>query len=49
MVYDPKQSTSSVKHVGGSVLAVACVAANGTGSLVFIDDVTADRNNEMNS
>ena len=26
-----------------------CVAANGTGSLVIIDDVTAGRNNRMNS
>ena len=27
----------------------ACMAANGTGSLVFIDDVTADRSSRMNS
>uniref|UniRef100_A0A8C5MSN8 Transposase Tc1-like domain-containing protein n=1 Tax=Leptobrachium leishanense TaxID=445787 RepID=A0A8C5MSN8_9ANUR len=38
--HDPKHTTSSVKHGGGSVMAWACMAANGTGSLVFIDDVT---------
>ncbi len=27
----------------------ACMAANGTGSLLFIDDVTADRSSKMNS
>ncbi len=30
-------------------MAWACMAANGTGSLVFIDDVTADRYSRMNS
>ena len=30
-------------------MAFACMAANGTGSLVFIDDVTADRSSKMNS
>lgn len=38
-----QHTTSSVKHGGGSVMAWACMAANGTGSLVFIDDVTADK------
>ena len=47
--YDPKHTTSSVKHGGGSVMAWACMAANGTGSLVFIDDVTADKSSRMNS
>uniref|UniRef100_A0A8C5PQS4 Transposase n=1 Tax=Leptobrachium leishanense TaxID=445787 RepID=A0A8C5PQS4_9ANUR len=46
---DPKHTTSSVKHGGGSVMAWACMAANGTGSLVFIDDVTADKSSRMNS
>ena len=36
-----KATTSSVKHGGGSVMAWACLAANGTGSLLFINDVTA--------
>ena len=47
--HDPKHTTSSVKHGGGSVMAWACMAANGTGSLVFIDDVTANKSNRMNS
>ena len=47
--HDPKYTTSCVKHGGGSVMAWACMAANGTGSLVFIDDVTADRSSKMNS
>ncbi len=29
--------------ISGSVMAWACMAASGTGSLVFIDDVTADK------
>ena len=36
--HDPKHTTSSVKHGGGGVMVSACMAANGTGSLVFIDD-----------
>ena len=47
--HDPKQTTSSDKHGGGSVMAWACVAASGTGSLVLIHDVTADRRSRMNS
>ncbi len=30
-------------------MAWACMAASGTGSLVFIDDVTADKSSRMNS
>uniref|UniRef100_A0A667YPJ5 Transposase n=1 Tax=Myripristis murdjan TaxID=586833 RepID=A0A667YPJ5_9TELE len=46
---DPKQSTSSVQHGGGSIMAWACMTASGTGSLVYIDDVTADGSSRMNS
>uniref|UniRef100_A0A8C5Q1T4 Transposase n=1 Tax=Leptobrachium leishanense TaxID=445787 RepID=A0A8C5Q1T4_9ANUR len=45
--HDPKHTTSSVKHGGGSVMAWACMAANGTGSLVFID--VTDKSSRMNS
>ncbi len=47
--HDPKHTTSSVKNGGGSVMAWACMAASGTGSLVFIDDVTADKSSRINS
>ena len=47
--HDPKHTTSSVKHCGGSVMVWACMAASGTGTLVFIDDVTQDRSSPMNS
>uniref|UniRef100_A0A8C7XNG6 Metallophosphoesterase domain containing 1 n=1 Tax=Oryzias sinensis TaxID=183150 RepID=A0A8C7XNG6_9TELE len=46
--HDPKHTTSSVKHCGGSVMVWACMAASGTGT-VFIDDVTQDRSSPMNS
>ena len=38
-----------MKHGGGSVMAWECMAANGTTSLVFIDDGTADKSSRMNS
>ena len=44
-----KATTSSVKHGGDSVMAWICVAANGTGSLVLINDVTTDRSSRRNS
>ena len=47
--HDPKHTTSSVKHGGGSVIAWAYIAASGTGSLVSIDDVAADKSSRMNS
>lgn len=43
---DPKHSTSSVKHDGGNVMAWAWMAANEPGSLVFIDDVNADKSSK---
>lgn len=47
---DPKHtSPSSVKHGGGSGMARACMAASGTGSLIFIDELTLDGSNRTNS
>lgn len=42
-------NTPSVKNSGGRVMEWACMAANETGSLVFTDDVTADRSSMINS
>ena len=47
--HDPKHTSSSVKLGGGSVVAWACMAASGVGSLIFIDDVTHDGSSRMNS
>lgn len=40
--HDPKHTTLSVKHVGGSVMAWPFMAASGTGPLVFNNDVWQD-------
>ncbi len=37
--HDPKHTASSVMHGGGGVMAWACMAASGTGSLNFTDDL----------
>ena len=47
--HDPKESTWCAKHGGGSVMVWASIAANETGSLVFIDDEAAKRSAKMNS
>ena len=44
-----KCTTLSVKHDGDCIMAFACTAGRGTGSLVFIYDVTADESIRMNS
>ena len=38
-----QSTTSCVKQGGGSVMARVYMAVNGTGSLLFTDDVTTDR------
>ena len=48
-IQDPKHSSSSVKRGGGGVMAWACMAATGTGTLIFIDDGTANGSCTMNS
>ena len=47
--HDPKHTSSLVKHGGGSVMAWACMAASGPGSLFFIVDVTHDGSSRMYS
>ena len=47
--HDPKHTTSSMKHGGGHVMSWACMVASGMGSLVFINDMTANRSRTMNS
>ena len=44
-----RRTPPSVKHGGGSVMAWAYMAFNGTGSLVFIDDMTEDKSSRLNS
>lgn len=44
---EPKHTTSSVKHGGGSGMTWVFTAANAIGSLVFADDVTVDKNSGM--
>lgn len=46
---DPNLSISCVRHDRGSVMVWECMAANRTGSLVFIEDVTVEIRSKMNS
>ncbi len=38
-----------LKHSGGNVTAWAFIASSGTGSLIFINDVTHDGSSKINS
>ncbi len=38
-----------LKHSGGNVMAWACISSSGTGSLIFINDVTHDGSSKINS
>ncbi len=38
-----------LKHSGGNVMAWAFIASSGTGSLIFINDVTNDGSSKINS
>lgn len=44
-----RKATSSVNHGRVSAMAWAGIAASGTGSPVFIGNVTADRSSTMNT
>lgn len=46
--HDPKYINPSFKHGGSSVMAWACMAPSGTGSLIFIDDISQDSSSRMN-
>ena len=46
--HDPKQTRSSLKHNVGTAMAWACMATSGTGSLIFIDNVTHDGSSRIN-
>lgn len=41
-VQDQNHTNSSVKHGGGNIMTQSCMDTCGTGSLIFIDDVTAE-------
>uniref|UniRef100_A0AAQ5XE21 Transposase Tc1-like domain-containing protein n=1 Tax=Amphiprion ocellaris TaxID=80972 RepID=A0AAQ5XE21_AMPOC len=47
--HDPKHTSSSVKHSGGNIIAWACTASSGMGSLIYIADVTHGGSSKMNS
>lgn len=47
--HDPKHTIESMKRCGGGDMGWVCLTANGTGAFVFIDDVTADKSNRINS
>lgn len=38
-----------MKQGGGSVIALVCIAASGTDSLIFVDDGAQDSSSRMNS
>lgn len=46
--HDSNQTSSWFSHGGGSVMVRACMAANGTGSVVFTDDVPDDISGKRN-
>lgn len=48
MCYDLRHNTSSLKHGGGNHTRMDMYGLGGTGSLVFVDDVSADVNRRIN-
>lgn len=48
-IVDPAHITHSVKHSGGSVITRACMAVSGTGSPLYIVDMTGDGCSRMSS
>lgn len=46
--HDPKPSTLSDKHDRGGLMAWVCRAASGTGTIIFIDNVTNGDSSRIN-
>lgn len=49
LLYDPKCTSSFVKHGGGSIMVRTRMATSETGTLIFIDDVNHYDRSRMNS
>lgn len=47
IAHDPNHVTASVSHGGGSVVEWLCMAADGSGSLMSIDDVCDDKSDSL--
>lgn len=46
--YEPKHTILPIKHGEGNFIALACVAASGTGPIGFTDDMTAEGGSRIN-
>lgn len=46
--YEPKHTILPIKHGEGNFIALACMAASGTGPIGFTDDMTAEGGSRIN-